>query len=171
VSTTRTESLRWSARCDASRVDWRAASPPSTGLCLDVILARHSVADRRRLVPGQADLAARGPGIDDLGRGVPRRLIEGSSNRFPAERALYIDRALAPAIALGAVSAVRPMAPINTEHEVGVSLAREALKAPPNEKSHILSGSSSIAYIGGGGGSRTRVREYAVAGIYMRSRS
>jgi len=28
-----------------------------------------------------------------------------------------------------------------------------------------------IARSGGGGGSRTRVREYAVAGIYMRSRS
>jgi hypothetical protein len=27
------------------------------------------------------------------------------------------------------------------------------------------------AKVGGGGGSRTRVRKYAVAGIYMRSRS
>src|SRR5262245_25405721 len=43
VSTTRSGSLRWSARCDASRVEWRAASPPSTEFCLDVILARHRI--------------------------------------------------------------------------------------------------------------------------------
>src|SRR6476619_3027434 len=71
------------------------------------------IVDRRRLVLDQADLAARGPGVYELRRSVPRRLIEGPSDRFAAQRALYIDRALAPAIALGAVMTVRPMAPIN----------------------------------------------------------
>ena len=90
--------------------------------------------------------------------------------RFTTERAIYIDPALAPAIALGAVMTVRPMAPIISKHEVDASLAREVYKTP-NENSHLLSGLFSIVCCGGGGGSRTRVRKYAVAGIYMRSRT
>ena len=70
VSTTRTGSLRWSARCDASRVEWRAASPPSTYSLVYQMRDRDGVELRRATVTldlsGQMRTAIRRSPIVDV---------------------------------------------------------------------------------------------------------
>src|SRR5262249_34134242 len=103
VSTPQTGTMRWSARCDASRVEWRAASPPSTGLCVDEILARHNfhlAYVRTILVPG--DMACRHKnrrGLDATEARCCRTLTLFAILQMPPARRLSKDtRALRGAI-------------------------------------------------------------------------
>src|SRR5262249_38103439 len=106
VCTTRTGSPRGSARCDAWRVGWRAACPPSTGFRLDVILARPTRGgprarardprgDRLRAGQARAAVADREPNAVVAGGGdwhsVRRRgatRVSGRSSRYSYPLAL-----------------------------------------------------------------------------------
>ena len=69
---------------------------------LEVLVDR--VLDVGDVEAGDADLAARRPLRDQLGRGFPVGLIDRAPNGLAAERALDVDRARAASIALRGVN-------------------------------------------------------------------
>jgi hypothetical protein len=72
---------------------------------------RDSLRDRWDLRLDQPDLARFGPAVDELSRCVPRREVERLADLLAAERAVDVNRALAPTVAGGGVRTALDVTP------------------------------------------------------------